>query len=158
MNTVVRPMRQQDKDDLELLLKNISQFKPFELTVARELIDEYLFSGTDSGYHILVAEEAGVLAGYICYGPTPLTENTWDIYWEAVNPALQGRGIGRSLLKAAETDICEKNGHLILIETSSSSAYENTQKFYLSNGYQEISCIPDFYAPGDDRLTYYKKL
>ncbi|MDD2252060.1 MAG: GNAT family N-acetyltransferase [Dehalococcoidales bacterium] len=158
MKTVIRPARQTDKNDLVFLLKNISQFEPYELTVAQELIDEYLCQGTSSGYYILVALEADVLAGYICYGPTPLTESTWDIYWEAVSPTLQGKGIGRALIESAEANICAIGGHLILIETSSSPAYENTRKFYVSNGYQLASCIPDFYAPNDDRLTYCKKL
>lgn len=158
MSVVVRLMCQQDRAGIARLLDNIPQFKPFEVTVALELIDEYLARGNDSGYRILVAEDAGILVGYICYGPTPLTKCTWDIYWEAVLPARQGERIGKKLLKSAEEDIRATDGHLILIETSSSSAYKNTQNYYISNGYQLAARIPDFYAPDDDRLTYSKKL
>ncbi|MDD5604606.1 MAG: GNAT family N-acetyltransferase [Dehalococcoidales bacterium] len=158
MSIVIRQMSAQDKSEIVYLLETIPQFKPIEITIAKELVDEYLGKGTNSGYHILVAEENHVLVGYICYGPTPLTESTWDIYWEAVIPARQGFGIGSSLINEAETNIRLLGGKLALIETSSIPEYEKTRKFYSSHGYCQVSCIPDFYAPGDHRITYYKKL
>lgn len=140
------------------LLAEIPQFKTDEVTVALELIDAYLAGGTQSGYHILVAENTGTIAGYICFGPTPLTESTWDIYWEAVSPHFQRQGIGGLLLKAAEKTIGGHNGKLVLIETSSTPLYYGTRGFYRKHGYRLICRIPDFYSPGDNRLTYSKIL
>lgn len=158
MSVVIRFMEHRDKNGVAGLLGEISQFRPFETAVAEELVEDYLASGTGSGYHIMVAEEDGNITGYICYGPTPLTESTWDIYWEAVIPACQGSGIGSALINEAEDNIRSLGGKLALIETSSTPEYEKTRRFYCHHGYQEISRIPDFYAPGDDRLIYYKKL
>jgi ribosomal protein S18 acetylase RimI-like enzyme len=126
--------------------------------VAEELIDSYLESPSDSGYYILVADVNSTVAGYICYGPTPLTEGTWDIYWVAVAPENQERGIGTALIESAEKEIRKANGRLVIIETSSIPAYEKTRRFHVGRGYQIVARIPDFYAPGDDKLILQKRL
>ena len=129
-----------------------------EVVVAEELIDSYLADAYRSGYHILVSEVDSVVVGYICYGPTPLTEGTWDIYWMAVAPQMQGKGIGTALIESAEKNIKKAQGRLALIETSSKPEYERTRRFYRAQGYKVVCRIPDFYAPGDDKLTLQKRL
>ncbi|MDD5486028.1 MAG: GNAT family N-acetyltransferase, partial [Dehalococcoidales bacterium] len=101
MSTIIRQINSRDKENVFRIFERIAQFKPSEVKVAEELVDEYLQKGTASGYQILVAENSGVIVGYICYGPTPLTETTWDIYWEAVAPECQGYGIGSALINEA---------------------------------------------------------
>jgi GNAT superfamily N-acetyltransferase len=126
--------------------------------VAEELIDSYLADAYQSGYYIHVSEVDSVVVGYICYGSTPLTEGTWDIYWMAVAPQMQGKGIGTALLESAEKKIKKAGGRLALIETSSVPAYEKTRRFHIHRGYEIIACVPDFYAPGDDKLILQKRL
>jgi ribosomal protein S18 acetylase RimI-like enzyme len=128
------------------------------VTVAEEVIDSYLKDSVGSGYHILVAEVDSTVTGYICYGPTPLTEGTWDIYWEAVARERQDQGIGSALTKAAEREIVRAKGRLAIIETSSTPSYDKTRHFHLSHGYEIVARIPDFYAPGDDKLILQKRL
>ncbi len=140
------------------ILQNTIEFKPIEVTTAEELIDYYLAEGTLSGYHLLIAEHDSEISGYICYGPTPLTEGTWDVYWMAVTPKKKGKGIGTLLLAAAEENIKKHKGRLILIETSSTQAYELTRRFYHHAGYTIISQIPDFYSPGDGLVVFQKRL
>jgi ribosomal protein S18 acetylase RimI-like enzyme len=140
------------------ILRSTPEFKPFEVAVAEEIIDSYLDDPSGSGYHILVAEVDSTITGYICYGPTPLTEGTWDIYWEAVAREKQGQGIGSALTKSAEKEIVRAKGRLAIIETSSTPAYEKTRHFHISHGYEIVARIPDFYAPGDDKLILQKRL
>ena len=128
------------------------------MTVAEEVIDSYLKDSVGSGYHILVAEVDSTVTGYICYGPTPVTEGTWDIYWMAVAQEKQNQGIGSALMKSAEKEIVRAKGRLAIIETSSTPGYEKTRHFHLNQGYEVICCIPDFYAPGDDKLILQKRL
>jgi ribosomal protein S18 acetylase RimI-like enzyme len=158
MRPKVRPMTDEDKPAVIQMLRNIPEFKPAEIDVAEEVIDSYLGDSTRSGYHIFVAETSSSIAGYICYGPTPLTEGTWDIYWLAVAPDKQSQGIGKALLNFANSNIKERNGRLALIETSSKSEYEATRVFYRAQGYEMACCITDFYAPGDDKLVFQKHL
>ncbi len=154
----IRPMTRDDRPAVMAILHATPEFKPFEVAVAEELIDCYLATSYQSGYHILVAEADSRVVGYICYGPTPLTEGTWDIYWIATVPEQQGKGIGSALLAVAESKIRETKGRLIIIETSSQAAYEKTRRFHNNHDYREVCRIPDFYAPGDDRLILQKRL
>jgi len=140
------------------ILRNTPEFKPSEVVVAEEVIDSYLHDPSRSGYHTLVAEVDSTVAGYICYGPTPLTEGTWDIYWMAVAPEKQGQSIGSTLMTFAEDQIKKAQGRLAIIETSSKPEYEKTQRFHLGHGYEVVCRIPDFYAPSDDKLILQKRL
>jgi len=154
----IRPMTYSDKPDIMKLLHATPEFKPSEVVVAEELINSYLHDQYQSGYHILAAEVELLVVGYICYGPTPLTEGTWDIYWMAVAPEKQGQGIGSALMASAEGKIKEAQGRLVLIETSSVPEYEKTRRFHQHQGYEVICRIPDFYRTGDDKLIFQKRL
>jgi ribosomal protein S18 acetylase RimI-like enzyme len=150
-------MQKEDKPSLVALIHNTPEFKPNEISVAEELIDSYLRDPQGSGYNVLVAGDSAV-NGYICYGPTPLTEGTWDVYWIAVAPPEKGRGVGSALLAYAEDKIKEAGGRLIIIETSSQAGYERTRRFYQKHAYETIARLPDFYTPGDDKIILQKRL
>jgi ribosomal protein S18 acetylase RimI-like enzyme len=158
MNLKIRPVSVLDRAALLQILKNTPEFKPPEIIVAKEVIDDCLRDDNNSGYFILVAEDNREVVGYICYGPTPLTDGTWDIYWEAVARDRRGQGIGGRLIRAAESEIQKSQVRLILIETSSTPAYKQTRQFYNKHGYSEIARVPDFYEPGDDKLIFQKKI
>jgi ribosomal protein S18 acetylase RimI-like enzyme len=149
-------MTPEDKLPLMAILQNTPEFKPFEVEVAEELIDANLEDPTS--YYISIADIDGAVAGYICYGPTPVTEGTWDIYWEAVARERQGLGIGGSLMNAALKEIKDAGGRLAVIETSGIPSYEKTRRFYAGLGFETVACIPDFYASGDDKLILVKRL
>jgi ribosomal protein S18 acetylase RimI-like enzyme len=153
----IRPMVAGDKSTVMAMLRDTPEFKPVEVDVAGELIDAFIDGGTNSGYFLLAGTVDSTVVGYICYGPTPLTTGTWDVYWMAVSQRHQRHGVGRALLTAAESDIENARGRLILIETSSKPGYEKAQRFYARQGYELISRIADFYEPGDDKLTYLRR-
>ena len=140
------------------ILRNTPEFKASEIEVAEEVIDSYLHDVKGSGYYVLIAEAGSTVAGYICYGPAPLTDGTWDLYWQAVAREKRGQGIGGALMEAAEREIMQAKGRLAIIETSSTTAYDNTIRFHLGQGYEIIGRIPDFYAPGDDKIILQKRL
>ncbi len=154
----IRSMTGEDRPAILKILQNTPEFEPDEVVIAEEVIDSYLEDLAGSGYHILVAEIGSSPVGYICYGPAPLTKGTWDIYWMAVDPKEQSRGLGKILLLSAENNIKDNHGYLILIETSSKPGYEKTRRFHQSRGYNLICRISDFYAPGDDKLIFQKRL
>ena len=166
----IRPLEVHDRPAVAALLRSVGNFSAPEVETALELIDEWLDAGEVSGYLTCVVEPdrpagaspsvpvARSIAGYVCYGPTPLTESTFDLYWIAVDPAAQGGGYGRALLEFAEADIRRRGGRLLLIETASHDAYAGTIKFYARAGYTVMSRIPDYYRVGDDKLTFGKVL
>lgn len=158
MKTTIRPMVRKDKSTIMDILRTLPEFTPEEVVVAEELIDAYLETSSISGYLVLVAEVDAVVTGYVCYGPTPLTRGTWDVYWIAVDPGGQGQGVGRALMAFTEARIKESQGRLVLVETSGRPDYAKTRRFYNSIEYREAARVLDFYAPGDDKLILEKRL
>jgi ribosomal protein S18 acetylase RimI-like enzyme len=153
----IRPMIMRDKAAVRKILKNTPEFTPAEVTLAEEVIDDFLHDPENSGYYTLVADVDSAIGGFVSYGPTPITEGTWDIYWIAVDHEIQGRGIGWHLMSAAEEDIMRAGGRLVLVETSSKPGYEKTNLFYQKKGYKEVARIIDFYMVGDDQVIYEKR-
>lgn len=157
MPCAIRPMTSRDKPAVMSLLRATPEFEPEEIPVAEEVLDCYLASpGQD--YQTLVTEKDGAIIGYICFGSTPLTMATWDIYWMAVAQEYRGQGIGGSLLKRAEERIKRAGGYLILVETSSKPSYRLTRYFYRKHGYKQSGRIKDFYSLGDHKLTFEKRV
>ena len=158
MSVKIRDIKLSDKQRILEIVKETKAFVEEEVTVAEEVIDDYFKDPEGSGYFFYVAEHNGDIAGYICYGPTPMTRGTWDLYWAAVNPKLHGQGIGSILFKRAEEAIRKLGGRMILIETSSNPHYKAARSLYLTLGYEHVSTIPDFYDPGDNAETFRKVL
>lgn len=155
----VRPITAADRGPLVRLLREISEFEPEEVEVAEELIGLAVADPVGSGYTCQVAADPeGMPRGYICYGPTPMTQSTFDLYWIAVDPALQGRGIGRALYAAFAAELAPLAGAQIRIETSSQESYAWTGGFYERLGFSVEGRLRDFYAPGDDLLIFYRHL
>jgi len=82
---------------------------------------------------------------------------TYDIYWLAVAPEAQNKGVGGKLMAAAEKNIQASGGKLIILEVSSLPINDKTHRFHLSGGYKHLFTIKDFYGPGADKVTYEKR-
>ncbi len=96
--------------------------------------------------------------GYVCYGPTPMTAGTFDLYWIASDPLVRGQGVGAALVSAMEGDLRRRHGRIIRVETSAMEAYGPTRGFYAAMQYKEESRFRDFYKPGDDLIILCKRL
>ena len=153
-----RPLDARDRPAIAQLVQRVGNFSPDEMETALELVDEWLSHGEASDYICWVLEDEVGVQGYICIGPTPLTDGTFDLYWIAVDPSVQGRGYGRALTRLAEDEARARGGRLLLIETASQESYGATVGFYKRAGYELVSRIADFYRVGDDKLTFAKRL
>jgi len=154
----IRPVQRGDRDTIHWIVASTGNFSPVEVETALELVDAALAEGEASGYLVYLLEDAGLPVGYVCFGPTPLTQGTWDLYWIAVERSGQGKGYGRHLLAYTEAEVRHRGGRLMLIETSSQESYGATVAFYERTGYDLVARIPGFYRPGDDKLIYAKEL
>jgi len=134
----------EDLDGIRRLAESTGFFYYAELDVA--------------GYHFILAEYMGRLAGYACYGPIACTASSFDIYWIVVDPDLQGRGFGKRLLRETERLVRAAKGERIYVETSQRPLYKSTRAFYENNGYKAESLLENFYGPGDGKITYCKVL
>jgi ribosomal protein S18 acetylase RimI-like enzyme len=137
------------------------KFNDVEIATALELVDEALERGEESGYIFAVLEygkKHQVVQGYACYGPVPLTQGVYDLYWIVVDPASQKKGFGRHLIEYIERDVLSRGGRMILIETSSQESYGATIRFYERSSYKLVARIRNFYKIGDDKLVFQKEL
>lgn len=155
----IRPLVREDKERLREILHRAQVFYPEEIEVAVELIDTVLNHPGQKDYEIYCfVDEKDLPLGYICFGPIPMTRDAFDLYWIVVDPQYQGKKIGSRLLDFLEMKVRNLNGRMILIDTSSLPSYKKAHRFYEGRGYQAVARVPDFYWPGNDRITYCKKL
>lgn len=147
-----------DLPAIRSLVEATDMFTASEVGTAVELLCEYFEKGAASGYHFVVAEIEGAVVGYACFGPIPCTVSSWDLYWIAVQPARQRSGVGRLLLREVEGQVLKAGGSRVYLDTAGRDAYEPTRSFYERMGYARAAVLPDFYAEGDAKVVYAKRL
>jgi ribosomal protein S18 acetylase RimI-like enzyme len=158
------PLRPRDRVRVAELLVSTRVFSDEEIAVALQLFDISVDErgGVDDAlapdYEFTGAFEGKRLVGYACAGPTPATDGTFDLYWLAVDPAAQGQGVGRAIVRDVERQLRERGARMLLVETSSRPDYSKTRAFYARCGYTEAARIRDFYAPADDRIMLTTRL
>lgn len=143
------------------LTRSTGVFRDEEILIAGEVITEAVrpefLDRPDRPYYALGAEVDGRVVGWICWGATPCTVATWDLYWMAVDPEMHGQGVGTSLLEEMENRLSGK-ARLIMIDTSGRPDYAPTRAFYRARGYQTAAVVRDFYDLGDDQVIFSKRL
>jgi ribosomal protein S18 acetylase RimI-like enzyme len=156
VSCLLRPVGRAQRARLERLTRATGFFREEEVATAVELLDDSLAG--DDDYRFVGAFDEGDLVGYACWGPTPGTEGTHDLYWIVVDRERQGAGVGTQLLGAVEQELRADGQRLVVVETSSRADYAPTRAFYEHRGYTRAATIPGYYAPGDDLVVYTKDL
>jgi ribosomal protein S18 acetylase RimI-like enzyme len=139
---------------LREILDATAVFCADEVEIALELFDDAIAGD----YEFLGGFDDDDLVAYACYGATPGTDHTFDLYWIAVHPSAQRHGGGSHLLAEVEQRLRARGARLLVVETSSRPEYDATRRFYLARGYHEAARMRDYYALGDDRVIYTKPL
>lgn len=156
MSCLLRPVGRAHRARLEELTRATGRFREEEVATAVELLEESVAG--DEDYQFVGAFESDQLVGYACWGATPGTEATSDLYWIVVERDRQGTGIGSQLLQEVERLLTADGGRLVVAETSSRGDYAPTRAFYEKRGFTRAATIPAYYAPGDDLVIYTKDL
>jgi ribosomal protein S18 acetylase RimI-like enzyme len=151
-------LKPEDRAAIRSLVESTGVFNAVELDCAVELADDCLKEGPSSGYHFVFAELDGRVVGYACYGPIALTVGSYDLYWIAVDKSVQGQGLGRKIMDKVTEIIRAEGGRHIYIETSTKPQYQATRAFYERCGCPLAAILEDFYAPGDSKAIYYRKV
>lgn len=154
----IRPATPADTPTLCALTAGTGVFKPHEIDVLREVLDEFHAGSTGPDHAAVVAEDGGRIVGYAYYAPDVMTDRTWYLYWIAVDAGVQGRGVGRAIMRHVEDDVRARSGRLMLIETSSLPHSEGTRQFYTRIDYEVTGVIRDFYSDGDSMVVFRKRL
>jgi ribosomal protein S18 acetylase RimI-like enzyme/ubiquinone/menaquinone biosynthesis C-methylase UbiE len=158
MLTIEHELTPAHRPQIDRMLRATESLNEAEVAVALELVDLALSGPSESDYRFLLARGPAGLAGYLCYGPTPMTEGTYDLYWLVTHPNQRRRGVARALVVAMEERLRSEGARLIRVETSSQEGYGAARRFYRACAYEESAVLREFYRPGDDLIIFTKAL
>lgn len=147
-----------DVSRVRSLVGSTGFFNAAEVELAADLVSDRLAKGIRSGYDFVLAEQGSSLVAFACFGPIYGTRNSFELYWIAVAPEEQGRGLGCEVYARAEAAMREAGARHVYADTSSSDRYAPTRGFYQRLGFVEQARLTDFYAPGDGKIIYVKPL
>lgn len=155
----IRRVEERDREPILQISSEVGVFTEEEVATVDELLQAHLYDAAQRDYHFFAAcDDTDCVLGFVCFGPTALTEGTFDLYWIAVAKSAQGGGVGRMLMEWTEEHLRASGGRLLVVETSGTAAYAPTRRFYQRLGYDGRLAVPDFYRPGDDLIVYSKHL
>ena len=103
-------------------------------------------------------EEDGSFSSFICFGPTPMTSGTFDLYWIGTAQGQEKKGRAKSLVAFMLQQLRLQQGRLVRIETSSKDTYQGTLAFYQRLQFEQVAMIKDFYAQGDHLVIFICKV
>lgn len=165
-----RGLEPADRAAIAGLLASLEAFTDDERAVALELVDHRLAHPESDDYRFLLAvvtpdgededQKGGAerLAGYLCYGRTPMTRSTYDLYWIGTSPDFARSGVARGLIARMEGEIAREGGGLLRVETGSREGHGAAVHFYDAVGFARTATIADFYAPGDDLIIFTRRV
>jgi GNAT superfamily N-acetyltransferase len=101
----IRPMGRDDLKDAQALIAAVDLFPP-------DLVAEMAAPALSGASADLwwIADGGKALAYAV---PERMTEGTWNLLLLAVDPAVQGQGLGRALVAAVETKLRKMNARLL---------------------------------------------
>src|SRR5262245_46516669 len=115
---MIRPTVPADASRLIELTAATGFFHPHEIDTLREILDHYFPVHSGPCHCCCTDERDGRVVGYVYLGEEEMTDRTWYVWWIAVDPSLQGKGIGRELLLFAEDEARRRGGRVLFVEMS----------------------------------------
>lgn len=157
LHKMANPMiRATSADDIPGLKKILDGTELFPSEMLADMLAPFLAGETDAFW--LTCLKDGEVAG-LCYtAPEDFADGTWNMRALAVRPDLQGKGLGATLVKAAENHLKERGQRILIVDTSGTDDFALTRQFYVRNGYEAEARIRDYWAAGDDKVTFRKAL
>lgn len=154
MNPTIRKVK---KDDLQYLKDVLNSIELFPSEILEDMISDFFNNPeTEEIWFTATENEMPISIGYCA--PEKLTEGTYNLYAIGVRSDIQGKGIGRTMMKYLEEELKKKGHRILIVETSGTDDFELTRKFYENLDYSKEAVIRDFWKDGDDKVIYWKKL
>ena len=133
----IRRAEEPDRTALQDMVADAGVFTTDEINCVDELLGIFLQQPKGDPYTFIVCcAEDNRPMGFACYGPHPLTEGTYDLYWLCVARSVQGNGVATALLDQVEKDLSTRDGRLLVAETSSTPPYATARTFYEHHGFR----------------------
>lgn len=100
----------------------------------------------------------GPVLGWVYFAPDPYADRVWNLWWIGVLPTHHGSGVGKVLLNHVEQTAATAGARILIIETSDLDPTARARRFYVQSGYTECGRIHDFYADGEAKVIFSRRL
>ena len=156
---MIKPITYEDRKNILALLKETGVFNQSEIAVAMELVDLVLAKKDNGDYQTFsYHDDDNQFRGYICFGPIPMTDCRYDLYWIAVDRKARGKGIAEELVAFMERQVARSGGGKIYVDTASTPPYGAARGFYEKQRYSPVCVLDDFYRKGDSKIIFMKDI
>lgn len=152
---IIRPTIAQDLVPLLDILRESGQFDSQGLEHVRQTLKAHLVEKSDE---LWFSAENEKLAGVAYCAPEVMADGVWNLLMLWTRADCRGTGIGGALVRRIEEELSRRQTRLLLVETSGVADFEEARAFYTRQGFTLEARIRDYYAPGEDKLIYVKKL
>ena len=134
-------------------------------TEARQALETFHFHfgcehhGLEDGRTYYVLPDSTSIRGLVglhryIWGPP---ENVW-LAWFAVDPDLQGQGLGSLLLQAVVREAQSRAFSKLFVETYSTPEFDAARRFYRSHAFVEVGSIESYLPCGGDMVVFCRHL
>jgi ribosomal protein S18 acetylase RimI-like enzyme len=151
--SIIRPLRSDERSEALALAQASGLFDDDGLRLVASRLDAHV-AGTERAAW-LVAHIGTRPCGLLYAAPEALADRVWNALMLVVAPDARGRGVGRELMRHLERTV---DARLILVETSGVAAFAVQRAFYAGLGYTEVARLPDYYADGDAKVVFLRRV
>ena len=149
-------VRAMTRDDLGAVRRVLDSSGLFPSDMLAAMAEPFLGGGTPHLW--FVARRGGETMGFAYVEPERMTDGTHNLLAIAVSTHGQRSGVGGALVRAVEATLRELGARLLLVETSTDPEQDGARAFYLQEGFGEEARIRDFYADGQTKVIFRKRL
>lgn len=150
----VRDAQPDDVSALEAIIRGIGLFTPEEADGFAGTLTGH-FADPEEGHLWLLAGE-GQGAAYLA--PEPAGPGVWNLLFLGVLPEARRHGVARALITEVERRLKTQGARMLLIDTSTEPPMAAARALYEALGYERVALIPDYWGPGDGKLTFQRAL
>lgn len=155
MNTLtIHPLSADDLPSAKEVIDSTGLFPGEMLT---EMSAPFLAGAAPDDLWFVAMGEGAVLGVTYC-SKERMTDGTWNLLLIAVREHVQGRGVGARLTRHLEQTLSRRQARVLIVETSGLPEFDRTRAVYATLGYVEVARIPEFYAAGEDKVVFCKRL
>jgi ribosomal protein S18 acetylase RimI-like enzyme len=149
----VRDAQPDDISALEIIIRGVGLFTPKEADGFVGTLAAH-FAEPEEGHVWLLAGD-GQGAGYLAPEAGP---GVWNLLFLGVRPEARRQGVARALVSHVEQRLRAQGARMLLIDTSTEAPMAAARALYEALGYERVALIPDYWAPGDGKLTFRRAL
>jgi len=145
------------KQDVAALKEFLNSIELFPAEMLDDMISDYFNNPKSQDIWFTATQNDQPIAIGYC-APEKLTEGTYNLFAIGVRNDIQGKGIGKKMMAYLEDQLKQNGNRILIVETSGTDDFKLTRKFYENLNYTKEAVIRDFWANGDDKVIYWKKL